>query len=150
MWNKIQTVLFIMILLSAAGCLGSKGQDTLKTVRMTINGIEFTVEIAKTENEKTTGLMFREHLDQTAGMIFVYEKDKKMSFYMKNTLIPLSIAFLNAEGKIMQIEDMEPLNLETVNSRGAVRYALEVNKGTFEKYGITEGDRVIFPEGFPY
>ncbi|MBN1524202.1 MAG: DUF192 domain-containing protein [Spirochaetales bacterium] len=117
---------------------------------MTINGIEFTVEIAKTENEKTTGLMFREHLDQTAGMIFVYEKDKKMSFYMKNTLIPLSIAFLNAEGKIMQIEDMEPLNLETVNSRGAVRYALEVNKGTFEKYGITEGDRVIFPEGFPY
>lgn len=88
--------------------------------------------------------MGRENLDENRGMLFVYERDAKKSFWMKNTTIPLSIAYIAADGTIREIYDMEPLSTRTVDSRYSVRYALEVNQGAFERHGIKAGDKVEF------
>jgi uncharacterized membrane protein (UPF0127 family) len=81
-------------------------------------------------------------------MLFVYTRDRRLSFWMKNTELPLSIAFLSSRGEITQIDKMKPFDLTPVKSVFSVRYALEVNQGVFEELGVTEGHRVQFPEGF--
>ncbi|RPJ09330.1 MAG: DUF192 domain-containing protein [Spirochaetaceae bacterium] len=118
---------------------------------MEVNGVKFRVEMAKTEEQQRDGLMRRISLGEFEGMIFIYSQDKRMSFWMKDVSLPLSIAFLSADGRITQIEDMKPLDpVGRIFSRQSVRYALEVNRGVFEKYGIREGDKFNFPPGFPY
>jgi uncharacterized membrane protein (UPF0127 family) len=77
-------------------------------------------------------------------MLFIFDRDQVLSFWMKNTLIPLSIAFIASDGRILQIKDMEPLSLSTVNSDRSVRYALEVPRGWFSRAGIAIGDIVQF------
>lgn len=89
--------------------------------------------------------MFREELGPDQGMLFVYDSPRRMSFWMRNTVIPLSIAYIDEQGIITQIEDMEPLSEESVPSRLPVQYALEVNQGRFEELGIRPGDRVELP-----
>ena len=81
-------------------------------------------------------------------MLFLYTEDRHLSFWMKNTSVPLSIAFLTKDGVISQIELMKPHSLKTVNSYRAVRYALELRQGSFAELGVQAGDRVVFPEGF--
>ena len=88
--------------------------------------------------------MGRESMDENHGMLFVYDRDSKKSFWMKNTKIPLSIAFIAADGTIREIYDMEPLSTRIVDSRYSVRYVLEVNQGAFERHGIKAGDKVEF------
>jgi uncharacterized membrane protein (UPF0127 family) len=113
--------------------------------------VKFTVEMARTITEQQDGLMKRTLMAELEGMIFIYAQDKRMSFWMKDTVLPLSIAFLAADGTITQIEDMKPLDsVNRTMSRQSVRYALEVNQGAFERHGIREGDRFTFPAGFPY
>ncbi len=109
---------------------------------------ELTVEVARTAEQQERGLMNRRRLGEREGMIFVYAADRRMSFWMKNTLIPLSIAFLAGDGEILQIEDMKPLDLAPVTSNRSARYALEANQGFFERAGARVGDRVRLPEGF--
>ena len=88
--------------------------------------------------------MGRESLEEDRGMLFVYDRDAKKSFWMKNTTIPLSIASIAADGTIREIYDMEPLSARTVDSKYSVRYALEVNQGAFDRHGIKAGDKVEF------
>jgi uncharacterized membrane protein (UPF0127 family) len=116
------------------------------TVAVEIGGEIFRVEVARTVEEQRLGLMNREHLGERRGMLFVYSTDRRLTFWMKDTRIPLSIAFLNKEGVILQIEDMEPLDLTTIRSRISARYALEVNQGAFDEVGVTVGDRIALPE----
>ena len=78
-------------------------------------------------------------------MLFVYDQDQRMSFYMKDTLMPLSIAFVAADGRIVEIHDMKPLSLDPVHSSRSVRYALEVNQGAFERMGVAPGDSIRIP-----
>ncbi len=92
--------------------------------------------------------MGRTRLGPEEGMIFVFDRDEHLEFWMKNTPLPLSIAFLSAEGKILEIRDMQPFDERTIRSRFSARYALEVNQGAFQKMGIAEGDLVTFPAGF--
>ncbi|MCL2792658.1 MAG: DUF192 domain-containing protein [Spirochaetaceae bacterium] len=115
---------------------------------ITINGNTLNIEIAETEEQRRVGLMHRKSLDRNSGMLFVFESDRILSFWMKNTYIPLSIAFISSDGTIREIRDMTPLSRESVVSRNHVRYALEVNQGYFEEKNITVGDRVILPERF--
>jgi uncharacterized membrane protein (UPF0127 family) len=82
-------------------------------------------------------------------MIFVFDRDEHLSFWMKNTPSALSIAFLSAEGKILEIDDMEPFSEKIVQSRLSARYALEMRKGAFTSLGIAVGTLVTFPPGFP-
>jgi uncharacterized membrane protein (UPF0127 family) len=119
--------------------------------RVTIQaaGQSLTVEVARTEAQRERGLMDRTDLGPRDGMIFVFDRDDHLTFWMKNTPTPLSIAFLSAEGRVLQIEDMEPYSLSIVRSRRAARYALEMKKGAFTELGIAPGDTFSFPKSFP-
>ena len=109
-------------------------------------GHRLEVEIADTQELRSRGLMNRRHLDENAGMLFVFERETRPSFWMKNTSIPLSIAFIASDGTIRQIEDLQPHSLDTVESMRTVRFALEVNRGWFAARNVRPGDRVVIPQ----
>ncbi len=112
---------------------------------LTIGGKTIKVEVARTEKEKEKGLMFRERMGKDEGMLFVYERQDWLSFWMKNTPLPLSIAFIDKDGKIVDIQDMEPFILVTHISAHPATYALEMNRGWFAREDIKVGDFVKIP-----
>jgi hypothetical protein len=110
--------------------------------------VEVHVEVADSESERETGLMNRTSLDPDGGMLFVFGGDTDAAFWMKDTLIPLSIAFIDADGRIVTIHDMEPCTAdpcEVYGSDAPYRTALEVNKGAFDEWGVRVGDVVDGP-----
>jgi len=130
--------IILLSILLISGC----SADSLDTTILNVAGVQMKVEIADTPEKRNQGLMFRRSLGEDEGMIFVFDKESKVSFWMKNTEIPLSIAFIAADGTIRQIEDMEPRSLASVPSYRNVLYALEVNLGWFERNGISPGGMV--------
>lgn len=108
--------------------------------------VRVRVEIADDDAERARGLMERTALGENRGMLFVFEREQTLSFWMKDTLIPLSIAYIDAEGQIVDIQDMEPLDTTPHPSAGPARYALEVNQGFFRERDIEVGDGVELPE----
>ncbi|MFH1073855.1 MAG: DUF192 domain-containing protein [Candidatus Firestonebacteria bacterium] len=117
------------------------GQENTKKI-LVIKDKKVFVEIADTAEKRAAGLMFREKLEKNSGMLFIFKKPVKTSFWMYNTTLPLSIAFIDEKGIILQIEDMKPKDLTPVFTRYKVLYALEVNKGWFETNKIRIGDIV--------
>ncbi|MGB5601927.1 MAG: DUF192 domain-containing protein [Gammaproteobacteria bacterium] len=114
-----------------------------KSIRLSANGHALIAEVATTRASMRCGLAFRDALPADHGMLFVYAQDQIVGFWMKNTTIPLSIAFLDSDGKIMELHDMDPQNpARRYISRLPVRFALEVNQGWFSEKGIEVGDRV--------
>ena len=109
---------------------------------ISINGHELYVEVANTRPLRLKGLMHRNHLPENAGMIFIYKFPHKVSMWMKNTLIPLSVAFVDSSGTILNIEHMQPKDLTLHHSKGSAKYAIEVNQGWFRLHGISVNDRV--------
>ena len=108
-----------------------------------INSIPILVEIADTDFLRNRGLMFRQHMPENSGMLFVFPGSDNRGFWMKNTLIPLSIAFINEGGHIINIENMEPNDLNSRYSSGPARYALEMNRGWFDKNSVRPGCKVF-------
>ena len=110
------------------------------------DGREFTVsaEIAERTEDRNHGFMERKTIPDGTGMLFIFEKDQILSFWMKNTPNPLSIAYIDSKGKIRDIYDMTPYSLSSIISTVSVRYALEVPQGWYKKNGITVGDTVVF------
>ncbi|MFC1670454.1 DUF192 domain-containing protein [Spirochaetota bacterium] len=103
------------------------------------------VETAATVRKRNIGLMYRKNLDINHGMLFIFEDESKLSFWMKNTFIPLSIAYISNEGIINEILHMKPLDTSiTYESVKPAKYALEVNKGWFHNNQITKGCKIIF------
>ena len=103
------------------------------------------IEVADTPEQRALGLMHRESLDDDAGMVFVFFEDTSGGFWMKNTLIPLSIAFFDGTGKIVKILDMDPCDADpcpTYDPGTTYRGALEVNQGAFEDWGVEAGDQI--------
>jgi uncharacterized membrane protein (UPF0127 family) len=98
------------------------------------------VELAYEPQTRAKGLMYRDSLSQNEGMLFVYPDSKPRSFWMKNTRMPLSIAFVNVDGTILQISDMKALSTKHTRCKDEAMYALEVNKGWFENNGVKVGD----------
>ena len=105
--------------------------------------LPLNVEIPKNQTEFDLGLMFRESLDEDSGMLFVFEDVSKKHFHMKNTVIPLDIAFINEYGIIESIEELSPLKVLPISSPTEVLYALEVNRGWFKKNNVNIGDKVL-------
>lgn len=141
---SVLTILFSCILLS---CTESK----LPTKDLTItnsdgNKITIKAEVAKTTEERNHGFMERKIIPDGTGMIFVFERDQILSFWMKNTPHPLSIAYIDSKGKIRDIYDMTPFSLSSIVSTYSVRYALEVPQGWYEKNNINVGDYVELPQ----
>lgn len=103
-------------------------------------------ELARTEAERSRGLMYRDSMAEDAGMLFVFPEASVRSFWMQNTHIALDIAFMDPDFRIVDIQQMEPMTLDSHTSRGPAMYALEVNKGWFEAHGVTVGavPQVVF------
>jgi len=114
---------------------------------VTKTGVQvFSVEMATTEQEKETGLMYRKELADGKGMLFDFSPEQEVSMWMKNTYIPLDMIFIRADGRILRIaENTEPLSTKIIPSRGLAKGVLEVIAGTAQKYGIAPGDRVAHP-----
>lgn len=106
-------------------------------------------EIADDNSERTRGLMAREQLGENEGMLFVFDSERQLNFVMENTLIPLSIAYIDSGGRIVNILRMEPLDESTYPSEEPAQYALEVSQGFFEENGVEAGDEVNIPENLP-
>lgn len=105
--------------------------------------VTLRAEIADNDAERERGLMHRKEVREGEGMLFIFESDQPLSFWMKNTLVPLSIAFIASDGRLLEFHDMTPLSLAPVNSERSVRYALEVPQGWFARARIAVGDRLI-------
>lgn len=118
-----------------------RGQSGLATAELRSGAVSVIAELAIGPAEQETGLMYRTSLADGKGMLFVYHDDRRLSFWMKNTLIPLSIAFIAADGTIKEIHDMAPKSLAPIDSDHFVRYALEVPQGWFARAGLAVGDR---------
>jgi uncharacterized membrane protein (UPF0127 family) len=166
--------IFVVLALLLTGCSGpqadpdTQSQRTSQTSGTTAAGKEETtsglrtlvidasggkkvrvrVEVADDLAEQAKGLMDRTTLGENRAMLFVYPEERELSFWMKNTLIPLSIAFIDSERLIIDIQDMKPLDDEPPSyvSAEPAQYALEVNQGFFEERGVKVGDRVELPE----
>lgn len=111
-------------------------------IRPDASKILLSVEIAQKDEDLQRGFMYRKHIPEGTGMLFVFEKDQMLSFWMKNTFVPLSIAYIDSQGVIREIFDMQPLSLDSVQSSGLVRYALEVPQGWFAKNNIVPLSRL--------
>ena len=105
--------------------------------------LPLNIEVPKNQTDFYLGLMFRESLDYDSGMLFVFEDVGVKSFHMKNTRIPLDIAFITEDGKIESIKELEPYNLLPVYSNTEVLYALEVNRGWFTENNIKVGQNIF-------
>ena len=138
--GRIEGVLFILFLLWISI---AHSQSILK-IPLYIQHEEIRVEVAKTPEERSHGLMGRKYLGKDEGMLFIFEKEDYHGFWMKDTLIPLSIAFIDKDGRIVWITDMKPLTLNSHVPPKPILYALEMNKGWFSSCGIKSGDFVKF------
>ncbi len=121
-------------------------QPLLPTISLLVDGTLVLAEVADTPEERAAGLMWRESLEPGQGMVFVYPDSRPRSFWMKNTLLPLSIAYISEDGVVVSVHDMVPRSERSVPSQGAARYALEVPQGWLAEHGVTKGDRI---EGLP-
>jgi uncharacterized membrane protein (UPF0127 family) len=128
---------------------GAAWADPLLTYPLKIKGHAIRVEVANTEDTRRTGLMFRDALPENQGMLFVYETEGRHAMWMKNTLIPLSVAFIDRSGRIINIEDMQPQTEDAHGAQASAAFSLEANRGWFTKRGIKAGDRVQGLERVP-
>jgi uncharacterized membrane protein (UPF0127 family) len=133
---------YIFFLAVIASPLVARAEVHFKKNKLKLGSFLMDVEIAETPEQLERGLMYRASLSDHEGMLFIYQKEARLSFWMKNTFIPLSIGFFNANKELVDIQEMEPVtsemqtHLPTYESRGAAQFALEVNKGWFQKHHI--------------
>ena len=136
---------FIALLL---GCLllgtaqAQTGPQKLPSIRLNAGIHNIQAEVAQTPEERATGLMFRTAMGPNDGMLFAFEQPGQQCFWMKNTLIPLSVAFVADDGRIVNIDEMKPQTLDSHCSTGPVRFVLEMNTNWFSKRGIKAGTRL--------
>ena len=138
--RRIKGTLFILFFLWIPV---ANSQDVLK-IPLYIHHKEISVEVARTPEERSLGLMGRGSLGKDEGMLFIFETEDHHSFWMKNTLIPLSIAFIGRDRRIVWITDMKPLTLDSHVPPRPILFALEMNKGWFSSHGVKVGDVVRF------
>ena len=137
-------VVALGLAIAAAGLLwrGDGADEALLVRALSIASQTLRVEIAATPAAISRGLMFRDHLPGDHGMFFIWPHDQVVGMWMKHTRIPLSVAFIDCDFEVRNIADMEPYSRRVHPSDGPVRYALEVNRGWFERHGVAPGDRL--------
>ena len=142
--RRIVASLFFFLCAVIPGALLSQQlpQPTLRTTKLTAGIHVITAEVAATSQARTIGLMMRERLAPNHGMVFVFEDKSQHCFWMRNTLIPLSIAFVEDDGTIVSIADMAPKSEASTCPPRAVRYALEMEQGWFAKRGVAAGSKI--------
>ncbi|MEO8123117.1 MAG: DUF192 domain-containing protein [Burkholderiales bacterium] len=131
-----------LALFAAPSSAQTEAQPPLQSIRLNAGIHVITAEIAESADERATGLMFRERMAPNAGMLFVFPAPFAQCFWMRNTILPLSIAFIADDGTVVNIEDMKPQSTDSHCADKPVRYALEMNQGWFAKRGIKPGTRL--------
>jgi uncharacterized membrane protein (UPF0127 family) len=140
--QRIKGIPFVLFLFLLAHSM-AHSQGSFK-VPIYLKNKEIWVEVAKTPEERARGLMGRKLLGKDEGMLFIFEKEDYHGFWMKDTHIPLTIAFIDKEGRIVKITDMKPLSLETHDPPRPILYALEMKRGWFSAQGLKVGDMLRF------
>lgn len=141
---------FFFIILALCAFLlcmsSSRAENTapLKTRSLSINNINITAEIADTHETRMKGLMFRRQMPTNHGMLFVFEESQPLCFWMRNTYIPLAIAFMDEQGRILNFHEMLPLRDDTYCSSAPAKYALEMNQHWFRDNNVKEQDIIRF------
>ena len=132
---------FLALALAAAALAApaQEAQTRLPRVRLSAGIHQVDAQVARTPDQRAVGLMFRKQMPQHEGMLFVFEQPSVQCFWMKNTLLPLTAAFVADDGTIVNMEDMAPQTTDSHCSHGPVRYVLEMNQGWFARKGITPG-----------
>jgi uncharacterized membrane protein (UPF0127 family) len=143
MRSLLPLALMALFVLQAPSC-GGTSEAGLPVIKIKVDGHTVKAEVAQSPAAMSRGLMYRRDLGKHAGMLFVYEEPRLLSFWMKNTFVPLSIAFLDADGVIVDIQDMHPQTEVSHRSARPALYALEVNQGWFAERGVEVGAKVEF------
>ncbi|SOD42535.1 DUF192 domain-containing protein [Nitrosovibrio sp. Nv4] len=138
---------FLFFLLSMPASVVMSAEMPVRQLR--ISGHSLSVEVAHTQASRSQGLMYRQSLGENNGMLFVFSEPGRHSMWMMNTDIPLSVAFLDEKGVILNIEDMMPRTATAHRSAGASKYAVEVNRGWFAARNVKPGERVTGLEKVP-
>lgn len=134
--------LLAAVLLAATPVAIAQQGGQFPVISLTAGMHVIRAEVAATEEQRQKGLMFRERMGQNEGMVFLFDRPAQVCMWMKNTLIPLSVAFLDEQGAIINIEDMQPQTLDSHCAERPVRYALEMNQGWFAKRNIKPGMKI--------
>jgi len=142
--NAILALCLIPISASSWAQLASPTGPQLTLPRVTLQAgmYQIDAQIASTEDQREVGLMFRPQMPQHEGMLFVFEQPAPQCFWMKNTILPLSAAFIEADGTIVNIEDMKPQTTDSHCSKKPVQFVLEMNQGWFAKKGLKAGTKL--------
>ena len=140
-------LLLLPVLSSPAGGAEepARPQLTLQRVKLSAGMHQIDAQVAATPDERQIGLMFRKEMPQHEGMIFVFEQAAQQCFWMKNTLLPLTAAFVADDGTIVNLADMKPQTMQSHCSDKPVRYVLEMNRGWFTKKGLKAGSKLKGP-----
>ncbi|MCS7063396.1 MAG: DUF192 domain-containing protein [Methylacidiphilales bacterium] len=147
LWGLMALFLWSGVMTSPATMEGQP-QAKLQTIKLRVGQAPLiTAEVARRPGEMAMGLMFRKSLGDNEGMLFVFGQERRASFWMANTYIPLTVAYLDREGVILELHDLKPLDMTPVVSKSdRVAFALEMNRGWFALNGVKVGDRIV-PEG---
>lgn len=141
--TQVKTAVFFSLILALSGLRAQDAaQPRLATTPLTAGLHVIQAELAITPTQQMIGMMHRRTMGANEGMLFVYAEPHKLCFWMRNTLIPLTIAFVADDGRIVNTADMKPLDESSHCADEPVRYALEMNQGWFAKRGIKKGARL--------
>jgi uncharacterized protein len=142
-FKKLAVIALALLLNTAAQA--QEGPQKLDTIQLNAGMHLIRAELARTPDEHGIGLMFRKTMPANDGMLFAFDTPRQQCFWMKNTLLPLSVAFVADDGSVVNIEDMKPQTLDSHCSTQPVRFVLEMNQGWFAKRGIKAGSKIQGP-----
>ena len=138
-----KTLLCLAVALASMGCQAQSQPQDLPRITLNAGIHNITAELAVSPDERATGLMFRQSMPPNQGMLFVFEQAEQQCFWMKNTLIPLDVAFVADDGTVINIEHMKPQTLDNHCSTKPVRMVLEMNDGWFARKGVSAGSKLM-------
>ena len=138
----VPTLALLVLAAALAPAAAQEPQMSLPRVKLSAGMHQIDAQVAQSGEQRSTGLMWRKEMPQHEGMLFEFEAPTQQCFWMKDTLLPLSAAFVADDGTIVNVEDMKPQTLDSHCSTQPVRYVLEMNKGWFSKKGIKAGSKL--------
>jgi uncharacterized membrane protein (UPF0127 family) len=139
--------IFLVLVLALSGCQCTSQKGSVMRISGKKSNVEFSVEVARTNEERQRGLMFRDSLLQNKGMIFIFDSEGNYPFWMKDTKIPLDLVYFDSDWKVVGIlEGMEPMSRASRGIEKQSRYVLEINAGLVQKEGVSVGDVGSFIE----
>jgi len=141
MTSLMNRIAAVAVALTSTFAMAQDAPQELPTIKLSSGMHVLQVQVAQTPEQQQIGLMFRKTMGTNEGMLFVFDEPRQQCFWMKNTLLPLSVAFIADDGSVVNIDDMKPQTLDSHCSTKPVRYVLEMNVGWYDKRGIKAGSK---------